>query len=381
MTNDRVHARETASAESEATALTAALGRFWHPVATVDEVRRTATGLLAVTLLDREIVIAELNVDVNRNSNGEMNGELNDDSNGESNDVVANATSDPSCRSQFVAMDDRCLHRSTKLSVGWVDTDGVRCAYHGWKWDGGGRCIDIPSMPGAVIPTKAKVRAYRVQERYGLLWVCLDESSDEAVPAFVAAGDDSFRVVAGEPYTWPVSALRRVENFVDLAHFAWVHVGTLGRRDQPVPPIPDIERVDGELRFVYDPPKDFPADGAAMYGWSRYRMPIPCTVSIEFVLGDGARRVLWMTASPIDLETCRCFWFMARTDDLDGSDDPHIEFQRIVLAQDLPVVTNQVPRSLPLEPAQELSVRTDRVSIEYRRWLRELVGAEIGRHG
>lgn len=77
---------------------------------------------------------------------------------------------------------------------------------------------------------------------------------------------------------------------------------------------------------------------------------IPCMVSIEFVLGDVAQRGLWMTASPIDLETCRCFWFMARTDDLDGSDDPHIEFQRIVLAQDLPVVTNQVPRWLPLEP-------------------------------
>jgi len=178
-----------------------------------------------------------------------------------------------------------------------------------------------------------------------------------------------------------VSALRRVENFVDLAHFAWVHVGTLGRREEPVPPLPDIERVDGELRFTYDPPQDFDASSAAMYGWSRYRMPIPCTVSIEFALGNGARRVLWMTASPIDLETCRCFWFMARSDDRDGPDDPHIEFQRIVLAQDLPVVTNQVPRALPLDPADELSVRTDRVSIEYRRWLRELVADTVRSHG
>ena len=44
------------------------------------------------------------------------------------------------------------------------------------------------------------------------------------------------RIAPGEPYTWPTGAARRVENFVDLAHFAWVHDGTLGNRGQPVPP-------------------------------------------------------------------------------------------------------------------------------------------------
>jgi vanillate O-demethylase monooxygenase subunit len=210
--------------------------------------------------------------------------------------------------------------------------------------------------------------------------VCFDETSSAVIPRSVAHHDPAMRIVPGVPYTWPVSALRRVENFVDLAHFAWVHVGTLGMREQPVPPLPDIERVDGEMRFTYDPPKDFDASGAAMYGWSRYRMPIPCTVSIEFELAAGARRALWMTASPIDLETCRCFWFMSRTDDVDGPDEPHIEFQRLVLAQDEPVVNNHVPRRIPLEPGEELSVRTDRVSIEYRRWLRELVNERIGAH-
>jgi vanillate O-demethylase monooxygenase subunit len=321
-----------------------ALSLFWHPVCTLDELGATERGVLPARLLGRDLAIALL---------------------------APNAV---------VAMDDRCLHRSTRLSVGWAEPDGLRCAYHGWKWDGGGRCIDIPSMPDGPIPGRARVRAYRTEVRYGLVWVCLDETSTASIPESVAHGDVAMRVVAGIPYTWPVSALRRVENFVDLAHFAWVHVGTLGQRDQPVPPIPDIERVDGELRFTYDPPKDFDASDAAMYGWSRYRMPMPCTVSIEFEVGGGTRRALWMTASPIDLETCRCFWFMARTDDTDGPDEPHIEFQRIVLAQDEPVVNNQVPRTLPLDPADELSVRTDKVSIEYRRWLRELVAERIGVH-
>ncbi|MCU1400842.1 MAG: ndmA [Acidimicrobiales bacterium] len=327
-------------------AVTEMLAAFWHPVCTLDELRASATRVLPVRLLGCDLAIAELSDDEHT----------------------------------IVAMDDRCVHRSTRLSVGWAEADGLRCAYHGWKWDGGGRCIEIPSMPDGPIPGRARVRAYRTKVVYDLVWVCLDERSSAEIPRSVAHGDPAVRIVPGVPYTWSVSALRRVENFVDLAHFAWVHVGTLGQRERPVPPLPEIERADGELRFTYDPPSDFDAGGAAMYGWSRYRMPMPCTVSIEFDLAGGARRTLWMTASPIDLDTCRCFWFMGRTDDLDGPDEPHVEFQRIVLAQDEPVVNNQVPRALPLDPADELSVRTDKVSIEYRRWLRELVDARIGAH-
>ncbi|HUI49253.1 MAG TPA: hypothetical protein VL119_11185, partial [Acidimicrobiia bacterium] len=65
----------------------------------------------------------------------------------------------------------------------------------------------------------------------------------------------------------------------------------------------------------------------------------------------------------------------ARDDDREGDDAPYIAFQQIILDQDEPVVCNQEPAELVLEPGFELSVRTDRVSIEYRRWLRELVDA------
>ncbi|MCU1378524.1 MAG: hypothetical protein JWN29_1507, partial [Acidimicrobiales bacterium] len=178
-----------------------------------------------------------------------------------------------------------------------------------------------------------------------------------------------------EPYTWPTSAPRRVENFVDLAHFAWVHDGTLGRRDEPVPQLPDIHRAEGELRFDYDPP-DQEVEDTAMFGSSRYRLPMPLTVDIDFTLDTGARRRLWMTASPIDSRSCRAFWLVARDDDLDEARDAHhMAFQRVVLDEDEPVVCAQDPPELPLEPGVEVSVRTDKVSIEYRRWLRELADA------
>lgn len=331
--------------------LTRTLELFWHPVCTEAELDaagppggadgRPGRGPLAVHLLGRDLVVAEL----------------------------ADGT--------IAALDDRCLHRSTRLSVGWVDEDCIRCAYHGWAWDRSGRCVDIPALPAGPIPPKAVVGAYSTQQAYGLIWVRLDDRADTRIPACPADADDEFKVMSGEPYTWPVAAGRRVENFVDLSHFAWVHAGTLGRRDEPVPPLPDIARLDGELRFTYDPPADFDAMSSAMYGFSAYRMPIPCTVNIEFRLAGGARRMLWMTASPLAPDRCRSFWIMARTDDRDGDDEPHRAFQRIVLAEDEPVVCAQVPGELPLDAATELSVRTDKVSLAYRRWIRELVDATV----
>ncbi len=317
--------------------LRAALAHHWHPVCAADEL----PGPVAVRLLGRDLAVAL------------MDGAV-------------------------VALDDRCPHRSTRLSVGCVDGDVLRCAYHGWAYDRRGQCVEVPSMPDGPIPGAARVPAVEAVVEHGLVWVRLDPSVPTAVPACPAVQDQTMRVLAGAPYSWPVSALRRVENFVDLAHFAWVHDGTLGRRDQPVPPLPELHRAQGELRFRYDPPglPDEP-DGGALIGASAYRMPMPCTVDIAFEQPDGSRRRLWMTASPVDDGTCRCFWYVARDDDLDGDDAVHLAFQSLVLEEDVVVVSAQVPPELPLAPGAELSVRTDRVSIEYRRWLRELATAAL----
>ena len=311
-----------------------ALEYFWHPVCTRAELAAASPHPLGVQLLGRRLAIADLGSDV-------------------------------------LATVDRCPHRSTRLSIGWIENDSVRCAYHGWRYAPGGECVEIPSTPDGPLPVQRCLETFDARLEYDLVWVRLDGSSDAKIPAHPAWGDASMRVVAGAPYTWPTSALRRVENFVDLAHFPWVHDGTLGRRDEPVPPIPTIARVDGELRFHYDPP-EMPVENEALFGHSRYRMPMPCTVDIEFHLDTGARRHLWMTASPLDEGSCRSFWFVSRDDDLDGDDAQHLAFQQRVLEEDEPVVCNQDPPEMVLDPGFELSVRTDRVSIEYRRWLCEL---------
>lgn len=275
----------------------------------------------------------------------------------------------------WVAYADRCPHRSARLSVGAVDGDALQCAYHGWRYGADGACVEIPSMPGAPIPSAACTPAFRAEERHGLVWVLLDDRLDPPIPPCPMADEPSLRALTPEPYTWPVGAPRRVENFVDLAHFAFVHDGSLGSRDEPVPPLPEIERVGGELSFRYDPP-EVDTEATAMFGASDYRVPMPLTVNIAFHMAGGVRRDLWMTASPVDLATTRCFWMMGRSDELDAAHDAeHLAFQQQVLDEDEPVVCSQNPPEMDLTPGVEISVRTDKVSIAYRRWLGELLAA------
>jgi vanillate O-demethylase monooxygenase subunit len=278
---------------------------------------------------------------------------------------------------RYACLPDRCLHRSTRLSIGWVDDGAIRCAYHGWRWAADGRCVEIPSMPGTAIPSRACQPSYQIETRYGLLWARLRSDAPTQIPACPAWDDPTMRLVPGQPYSWPVAAPRRVENFTDLAHFAWVHDGSLGRRDEPVPPVPEIRRHQGELRFDYTPPPLAAQPPSALTGASAYRMPMPATVNIDFEIAGrpGVRRHLWMTASPVDAGTSRTFWLVARNDGHDQPDDDHLAFQALVLAEDEPVVANQDPPEIPLEPGAEISVKTDRVSIEYRRWLNELAAA------
>jgi vanillate O-demethylase monooxygenase subunit len=320
--------------------LDAALRHCWHPVCSLDEVGAAAPHPVAVRLLDTPLAVCELG-----------------------------APGAPS----VIAVPNQCPHRSTRLSVGWVDNGSLRCANHGWCFDAAGRCTDIPSLGGGPIPERAHLQGFDVELAYGLVWVRLAQGAPTTVPAHPSWVEPRFKVLTGAPYTWPTSAARRVENFVDIAHFPWVHDGTLGRRDEPVPPLPDVRREGGELRFEFVPPTIDAAE-VALFGWSAYRMPIPLTVDIEFRLANGATRWLWMTASPVDATSCRTFWSIARDDDLDGDDSAHMAFQELVLREDEPVVCNQDPPELPLD-ASEVSVRTDRVSIEYRRWLRELAVA------
>jgi vanillate O-demethylase monooxygenase subunit len=92
---------------------------------------------------------------------------------------------------------------------------------------------------------------------------------------------------------------------------------------------------------------------------------------------DDSTFTLWTTASPIDEKHCRNFLIIGRAEKADDPDHQHIAFQKIVLQEDQPIIESQSPEEISVE---EVSLVTDKVSNQYRKWLRELsIAAKEGK--
>lgn len=69
------------------------------------------------------------------------------------------------------AWEDRCPHRGMRMSFGFVRGDRIACLYHGWQYDGDGRCRAIPAHPDLEVPATIRIPRYPVAEASGLIWV------------------------------------------------------------------------------------------------------------------------------------------------------------------------------------------------------------------
>jgi len=73
-------------------------------------------------------------------------------------------------------VEDRCCHRNVKLSLGYVKDDCIKCAYHGWEFNGDGKCVSIPSLPDdSFVPATACVKAYKVRIHNNMVWAFFGE--------------------------------------------------------------------------------------------------------------------------------------------------------------------------------------------------------------
>ena len=118
---------------------------------------------------------------------------------------------------------DLCVHRGARLSLGQAQGGHLVCPYHGWKYNAEGACVHLPAHPGQTPPAKARARVYHSQERYGLVWVCLGEPARE-LPELPETSDTSLRqLLVGPAGPVRASGPRLIENFLDVAHFPFVH--------------------------------------------------------------------------------------------------------------------------------------------------------------
>ena len=124
-------------------------------------------------------------------------------------------------------VDRQCAHRRADLAQGYVEPDGLRCAYHGWCFNHAGACVEQPyediAHPEAKFKDKIRLTSYPIEQRAGLLWAYMGPEPRPLVPSW-------------EPFTWPNGFVQIVfaeipcnwfqcqENSIDPVHFEWQHM-------------------------------------------------------------------------------------------------------------------------------------------------------------
>jgi vanillate O-demethylase monooxygenase subunit len=128
-----------------------------------------------------------------------------------------------------VALRDRCPHRFVPLHMGRLRGDTVQCCYHGLEFDCTGRCVKNPHGDGA-IPSAAKVRAYPLAERHGIVWIWMgEEEPDPArIPDYAILDAGSGYKTSRGNIQIKANYVLMGENLLDLSHICFLHEGLLG---------------------------------------------------------------------------------------------------------------------------------------------------------
>lgn len=274
------------------------------------------------------------------------------------------------------AWKDQCPHRGSKLSLGEVrDGEALVCPYHGWRFDGAGQCVLMPAHPDKPPSSRARATVYGVTEKYGLVWVSLGGTS-RSVPPFHGI-DENYRLVIAGPYDVETSGPRAIENFLDLAHFPFVHAGWLG--EEPFTSIDgySVDVVDDEILVTnasaYQPRANVASAEGVKVGYS-YRVLRPLAAMLTKEPGDRAQKpsdVILLAVQPKTETSIRAWFVLAMNYGFDQPESYFRTFQDSIFLQDKPVLESQRPKLLPLDPTAELHQPADKTSNTYRRWLRE----------
>jgi phthalate 4,5-dioxygenase len=123
-------------------------------------------------------------------------------------------------------LDHRCPHRCASLFFGRNEEGGLRCVYHGWKYDVAGNCLDMPNLPADQdFRDKVKAKAYKVAERSGLVYVYMGEREVApplpALEAMLCPPEETNLWARQRECNW----LQALEGDIDTSHFSFLHTG------------------------------------------------------------------------------------------------------------------------------------------------------------
>ena len=128
--------------------------------------------------------------------------------------------------------DHRCPHRCASLFFGRNEKDGLRCVYHGWKFDAEGNCLEMPNLPeDQRFESKVKATAYRTTERAGLVYVYM--GAREVAPplpdieATLCPPEYAQTVLTQRDCNW----MQALEGDIDTSHSGFLHTGSVDPDD------------------------------------------------------------------------------------------------------------------------------------------------------
>lgn len=269
------------------------------------------------------------------------------------------------------ALLDRCCHRGVRLSLGTVRGDQLACGYHGWRYDGEGCCVHIPSLTQGAQPSpRARVRSFPCVEQDAYLWVWSGAEAPPAPPARIERMDEFI----WQQGTLPMqcAATLGIENNLDWCHPVFAHPWTHGQffHNQMAGFTEHAyeTRVTDTGMVLFGPATVNESDPIPERCWFKARFDLPDRLTLEF--GTGQSMVIIMHLVPTGTASCRLEWLnaiMPSSTPLAGVRVRWSETESTILLQDR-VLIESAQRAYDRERAEfETSVGADTSTLLARR--------------
>jgi phthalate 4,5-dioxygenase len=205
---------------------------------------------------------------------------------------------------QVGLVSNHCPHRGASLFFGRNEQSGLRCVYHGWKFDVSGQCIDMPNEPAeSDFRTKVKAVAYPCRERGGAVWAYLGPRSEP--PPLPDIEGNMVEGATTSAVQHECNWLQVGEGAIDTSHAGFLHFGSLKAEDYPegtfsrfllVNRAPRYAVIDTDVGVTYGAYREV---GPQQDFWRIANFLLPFyTMNPQGLLGSGPRG--WQARVPMD---------------------------------------------------------------------------------
>ncbi len=290
-------------------------------------------------------------------------------------------------------LSDTCVHKGGSLCRGQVVEGAVQCPYHGWRYDGTGRCVEIPSLTTEKkIPKRARVDSYPTDERWGWIWVFLGDLPEHERPPLpdffpeYEAHDGQWRFNRGKA-RFECNWVRAIENGVDRTHAVWVHTD-FGNPERKIAAPYEVIDEDNRLYCIgAGKPLNkrgawreaFPDERSERETEVQIYVPAP-SIRIQMHMQPPKSMIIVTAYTPINDNLTQLTFIQARNFLTDESyDEDALNRVYLVIGEDAAVLNHLKPARVPPTLADELLLESDKHGLLFRKKVkeREALGHDI----